>query len=75
MFNFGNEFCRKDPLPGNRKTLNVNVTCVSDELIHRVVEFTPEEADRRTKSVLNVVFESLLDRGIEDFENIQLVDR
>ncbi len=27
-FNYGNEFCRRDPFPGARKNLNINVTCV-----------------------------------------------
>ena len=28
VFSFGNEFCRRDPLQGARKNMNVNVTCV-----------------------------------------------
>ncbi len=32
VFNFGNEFCQKDPFPGARKILNANITCVKDHL-------------------------------------------
>ncbi len=28
VFNFGNEFCSKDPWPGRRKNVDVNITCV-----------------------------------------------
>ena len=28
VFDFGNEFCKQDPFPGQRKILMVNVTCL-----------------------------------------------
>ena len=31
MFDFGNEFCKQDPFPGQRKILMVNVTCLIDD--------------------------------------------
>ena len=31
MFDFGNEFCKQDPFPGQRKILMVNVTCLIED--------------------------------------------
>ena len=28
VFSFGNEFCLRDPMPGKRKNIDLNVTCV-----------------------------------------------
>ena len=33
VFDFGNEFCRRDPEPGQRKIMMVNVTCVQENII------------------------------------------
>ena len=30
VFDYGNEFCTLDPLPGFRKVMDVNITCVND---------------------------------------------
>ena len=75
VFNFGNEFCQRDPYPGNRKNINLNITCVADSLKVNVVDLPAAEVTSRTESVLNIVFESKLDFGIEDFENTELTDR
>ncbi|XP_064630012.1 uncharacterized protein LOC135488948 [Lineus longissimus] len=32
LFKFGNELCQKDPLPQQRKVLQVNYTCATDDL-------------------------------------------
>jgi hypothetical protein len=71
VFNFGNEFCRKDPFPGARKNLNINVTCIRDDLMPQ------SHADHVPKRdvVLNILYDSKLDEGIEDFEAINLTDR
>ena len=31
VFDFGNEFCKQDPFPGQRKILMVNVTCLIED--------------------------------------------
>ena len=33
VFNFGNEFCLQDPLPGKRKNMDLNITCIKVETI------------------------------------------
>ena len=33
VFDFGNEFCRRDPQPGQRKIMMVNITCSQQNLI------------------------------------------
>lgn len=75
VFNFGNEFCQKDPNPGSRKNINLNITCVRDEFKTRIENVSPDQVEERINSVLNIVFQSKLDFGIEDFENTVLTDR
>ena len=33
VFDFGNEFCRRDPEPGQRKIMMVNITCVQENIV------------------------------------------
>ncbi|ROT72311.1 hypothetical protein C7M84_009310 [Penaeus vannamei] len=57
LFNFGIEFCHMDPVPGQRKNLGVNLTCVRDEELLRSMLSVNYEAEfvhevfRRTKLV------------------------
>ena len=71
MFTFGNEFCTSDPLPGHRKTLSANVTCVRDSVLDHLV-VGPKESDvlrQRRERVMHVKFDSQLSKGAEaDFD-------
>ena len=81
VFNFGNELCRKDPNPGSRKNIDTNITCVRDEYLEShllnsgldekyfgILDQFNEKKDR----VMNIMYASKLDFGIEDFENTEL---
>ena len=58
VFNFGNEFCLEDLLPGARKTLLTNVTCVKDEIYFLTL---PENLRVKLKSIgLACLFTSIL---------------
>ena len=80
VFNFGNELCKKDPNPGTRKNLDTNITCVKDDdfeshlhssdLGENYFNLHDELKEKRDK-VLNIMYDSKLDFGIEDFENTQ----
>ncbi len=37
VFDFGTEFCTLDPRPGDRKNLDVNVTCMRDDAVERLL--------------------------------------
>ena len=46
VFDFGNEFCRRDPEPGQRKIMMVNITCVQENIVkdqEKVNEMHPFE--------------------------------
>ena len=90
VFNFGNELCLKDPNPGTRKNLDVNVTCVRDAAFEQMLmeiktaEGEIENEDKvkqeqdyqeRRDQVLNIMYDSKLDFGIEDFPNTVLTNR
>jgi hypothetical protein len=67
VFNFGNEFCMRDPLPGQRKLLVANVTCTSV-----LIESVPELIRHRMDKVLHITYKSQLGQlGIAP-ENIDL---
>ena len=80
VFNFGNELCRKDPNPGTRKNIDTNITCIEDthfeshihssDLGDRYFD-TLEEYKAKRDKVLNIMYDSKLDYGIEDFENTE----
>ena len=80
VFNFGNELCRKDPNPGTRKNIDTNITCIEDthfeshihssDLGDRYFD-TLEEYKGKRDRVLNIMYDSKLDYGIEDFENTE----
>ena len=90
VFNFGNELCLKDPNPGTRKNLDVNVTCVRDaafqqmlngvrtadaEAENELIKQAKQKYKERKNQVLNIMYESKLDYGIEDFPNTVLTNR
>ena len=90
VFNFGNELCLKDPNPGTRKNLDVNVTCVRDaafeellkeaktaegEIENEVRVQQEQTYQERRNQVLNIMYDSKLDFGIEDFPNTVLTNR
>ena len=81
VFNFGNELCKKDPNPGTRKNIDTNITCVQDDIFEsylhssnlqeRYFELFDEYKLKRDK-VLNIMYDSKLDFGVEDFENTEI---
>ena len=81
VFNFGNELCRKDPNPGSRKNIDTNITCVRDEALEHHLHNSDLGEDFfeklnlfkiKRERVLNIMYDSKLDFGIEDFENTEL---
>ncbi|XP_047740277.1 uncharacterized protein LOC108679286 [Hyalella azteca] len=80
VFNFGNEFCRGDPLPGRRKLLDVNVTCLRKELVLMAPPSPPAgdgalqlrlshaEVVRRQSHIVNLAYVSYADFGVPDYE-------
>ena len=80
VFNFGNELCKKDPNPGTRKNLDTNITCIKDDYLEshlfssdlgeKYFDIFEEYKEKRDK-VLNIMYDSKLDFGIEDFENTE----
>ena len=81
VFNFGNELCLRDPNPGTRKNLDVNVTCVRDSAFEELLKQAEtskevmEQAREKKDQVLNIMYDSKLDYGIEDFPNTVLNPR
>ena len=84
VFNFGNELCRKDPNPGSRKNIDTNITCVRDEAYQLHLHNSDlgedffdllEEFQAKKDRVLNIMYDSKLDFGIEDFENTEVTLR
>ena len=81
VFNFGNELCKKDPNPGTRKNIDTNITCVHDDIFEsylhssniqeRYIELFDEYKRKRDK-VLNIMYDSKLDFGVEDFKNTEI---
>ncbi len=37
VFNFGNEFCLRDPIPGERKNLLTNITCTKEDVLEEAM--------------------------------------
>lgn len=58
VFDFSNEFCLEDLLPGERKYLLVNLTCSNDREVERIFVGTPwiDLITRRKEFVLNVKY-------------------
>ena len=81
VFNFGNELCLKDPNPGTRKNIDTNITCVRDEKFSEHLRISSFDDNLQKKfnenkdRVLNIMYDSKLDYGIEDFENTKLTFR
>ena len=81
VFNFGNELCKRDPNPGTRKNIDTNITCIRDDMFEsylhsssiqeRYFDLLDEYKLKRDK-VLNIMYDSKLDFGIEDFENTEI---
>ena len=81
VFNFGNELCKKDPNPGTRKNIDTNITCIKDEKFESYLHSSKigeryfdvfEEYKQKRDRVLNIMYDSKLDFGIEDFENTDI---
>ena len=81
VFNFGNELCKKDPNPGSRKNIDTNITCVRDQDYQLHLHNSDlgedffnllEDFQAKKDRVLNIMYDSKLDFGIEDFENTEV---
>ena len=81
VFNFGNELCKKDPNPGSRKNIDTNITCVRDEAFETHLHNSDlgeqffnllDDFKAKKDRVLNIMYDSKLDFGIEDFENTEV---
>ena len=81
VFNFGNELCKKDPNPGSRKNIDTNITCVRDQAFEVHLHNSDlgeeffnllDEFKAKKDRVLNIMYDSKLDFGIEDFENTEV---
>ena len=81
VFNFGNELCKRDINPGTRKNVNTNITCIRDGVFETYLHSSNvgekyfelfEEYNEKRDKVLNIMYDSKLDFGIEDFENTEL---
>ncbi|XP_042867069.1 uncharacterized protein LOC122249936 [Penaeus japonicus] len=81
LFNFGIEFCHMDPVPGQRKNLGVNLTCVRDEELLETmlrVNYDAEfvhEVNRRTKLVLHLTYNSRLEEVLPELTSTEVKER
>lgn len=81
VFNFGNELCLMDPNPGTRKNIDTNITCVRDDAFLEMLKVAAVEEEvvaqfhERKEQVMNIMYDSKLDYGIEDFANTVLTFR
>ncbi|XP_047493645.1 uncharacterized protein LOC125042200 isoform X1 [Penaeus chinensis] len=81
LFNFGIEFCHMDPVPGQRKNLGVNLTCVrDDELLKSMLSVNYEaefvhEVFRRTKLVLHLTYNSRLEETLPELTSTEVKER
>ena len=67
LFNFGNEFCTVDPLPGTRKYLDTNITCVKELHLEHFLQLEEEsvnlvlEFQSKKNQVLHIKYKSQLE--------------
>ncbi|CAL4101596.1 unnamed protein product, partial [Meganyctiphanes norvegica] len=81
LFNFGNEFCHMDPIPGQRKNLNLNVTCLREDKLMTFMGdvkyqsgFISEIRERMDK-VLHMTYVSKLEEGMADYSLTEIMQR
>ncbi|KAG7157410.1 Xylosyltransferase 1-like [Homarus americanus] len=73
LFNFGIEFCHMDPVPGQRKNLEVVLTCMREGSLlaaMRDVKYDQEyiqQIERRTHLVVHLTYTSRLEEGVKDY--------
>ncbi|KAG1654611.1 NADPH-dependent diflavin oxidoreductase 1 [Nymphon striatum] len=69
LFNFGLEFCGWDPLPGERKLINVTIECYHDKFLEQL---TTENAKfpQKKDQVINLAYKSRLEEGNSNYSNI-----
>ncbi|XP_076054991.1 uncharacterized protein LOC143033436 isoform X2 [Oratosquilla oratoria] len=80
LFNYGNEFCHQDPVPGQRKMLNVNLTCLQEELfLEALTSSKPQEEvsdiQRKFSLVKHLTYTSRLEEGVQDYSQTVIRER
>ncbi|XP_069183933.1 uncharacterized protein [Procambarus clarkii] len=81
FFNYGVEFCHMDPIPGQRKVLQVTVTCLRDKTMKAALVKAREAAGhirkicRRAHQVVHLTYTSRLEQGVQDYRLTEIRPR